>query len=276
MSEIARIRIIAYRSQRHRKREQVKKRKVGSVGSTRMDLRDLSEGCAQESQDYLRGQDNRANACFELFRRAFVERDQGAWTKIFLLFEPQVTRWVTKHPSFPHSQEEAQYFANRAFEKMWASIDAAKFARFNHISGLLRYLKMCTASVIIDHVRTREKLRPASWEDLEQSDQPESVDVLDHFHLSGPGEPVEDAVFARLEAQELWQLLLELVADSREQRVLYASFMLGLKPRQVFEHYPGEFDSVDHVYRIKENLLARLKRNPELAGRFSPGAGKTG
>lgn len=246
------------------------------MGSTRMDLRDLSEGCARESQDYLRGRVNQANACFELFRLAFVERDQDAWTHIFSLFEPLVTRWVIAHPSFPHSQEEPQYFANRAFEKMWASIDAAKFARFDHISGLLRYLKMCTASAIIDHVRTREKLHLVEWEDLGQSYRPESGTMLDEFPFSEQGEPLEYEVILHLEARELWQLLLELVTDAREQRVLYASFVLGLKPRQVYENYPGEFHGIDHVYRIKENLLARLRRNPELANRFGQDAGKTG
>jgi hypothetical protein len=45
---------------------------------------------------------------------------------------------------------------------------------------------------------------------------------------------------------------------------VYASFALGLKPREIYARSGGLFDDVKEVYRVKENVLARLRRDPEL------------
>ena len=53
--------------------------------------------------------------------------------------------------------EEPQYFANRAFEKMWGVLSPQKFGQFPNLKSLLRYLQMCVHSVIVDYARRGEQ-----------------------------------------------------------------------------------------------------------------------
>jgi hypothetical protein len=39
---------------------------------------------------------------------------------------------------------------------------------------------------------------------------------------------------------------------------------LALKPREIYTRSGGLFDNVKEVYRVKENVLARLRRDAEL------------
>ena len=54
------------------------------------------------------------------------------------------------------------------------------------------------------------------------------------------------------------------VQDEAERRVAYLCFVLDLKPREVQERHPELYATVDDVYRIKRNLLDRLRRNPAI------------
>jgi hypothetical protein len=38
---------------------------------------------------------------------------------------------------------------------------------------------------------------------------------------------------------------------------------MALKPRELCDHYAGKFSDVEEVYRIKQNVLARLRRDAE-------------
>jgi hypothetical protein len=53
---------------------------------------------------------------------------------------------------------------------------------------------------------------------------------------------------------------------------VYGSFVLALKPRELAARYPEMFDDVRQVYRIKENVLARLGRDAELQEILGPNA----
>jgi hypothetical protein len=52
--------------------------------------------------------------------------------------------------------------------------------------------------------------------------------------------------------------------SEQERRVIYGSFALALKPREIYAQSGELFDDVKEVYRIKENVLARLRRDAEL------------
>jgi hypothetical protein len=52
--------------------------------------------------------------------------------------------------------------------------------------------------------------------------------------------------------------------DEAERRAAYYCFVLDLKPREVQERHPELYGSVDDVYRIKRNVLDRLRRNPRI------------
>jgi hypothetical protein len=45
---------------------------------------------------------------------------------------------------------------------------------------------------------------------------------------------------------------------------VYLSFVLDLKPGEIQERHPELFASVDDVYRIKRNVVERLRRSPQI------------
>ena len=238
---------------------------VDNMDQKARSLKELSDSCAQETKRYFLGQPHDPRACYELFRRAIVQRDESAWAVIYQQYQPLVASWVRANQSFYHSGEELQYFVNRAFEKMWNYIPARKFRRFSDLNSLLRYLKMCVASAIIDHTRVHSKLQ------LEELAEASPVNTLDPHGLA-----LEALVIQRSQAEELWQLLKSLASSKKEARLLYGIYVLGLKPREILQSYPEEFKNVQEIYRVKENLLERLSRNQALKEIYASYAGETG
>ena len=150
------------------------------------------------------------------------------------------------------SGEEIQYFVNRAFEKIWTALTPAKFAQFPNLKALLRYLQMCVHSVVLDQVRVAEKAALG----LETGVAATTNGV--------EGTSVEREALDRVRQEEFWQEINARLQDEKERYVVYASFVLGLKPREVCAKFPDIFSNVKEVYRVKENVLARLRRDPEL------------
>jgi len=209
-----------------------------------LSLASVAHRCRQESERYFRRQANDSTYCYELFRRAILERSDAAWALIYEQYTPQVAGWIKSHNSYASSGEEVSYFVNRAFEKMWSAIQPEKFPRFPDLKSLLRYLQLCVQSVVIDHVRAEE------FTTLE-----EPAIVL---------EGVEVPILNALQRQAFWQQIQRRLHDAREQQLLYYRYGLGLKPRQLCEHFPEEFPDVNEVYGMTQNILARLRRDEEL------------
>lgn len=211
-------------------------------------LSGLAHRCRQESERYFRGQPNDPTYCYELFRRAIVERSDAAWAILYTQYTPLVMGWIEHHSGYTHSGEDASYFVNRAYEKMWSAIQPEKFARFPDLKSLLRYLQLCVHSVIIDHIRA---------DDLAVLEEPTAV-------LAGIEEPILDA----LQQRAFWQQIQRRLHDEREQHLLYYRYGLGFKPRQICEYFPEDFPDINEVYGMTQNILARLRRDEELRQLF--------
>lgn len=214
--------------------------------------------CAQESQRFFRHQSHDPRYCYELFRRAILERNERAWELIYSQYHALVTGWVMRNPSFPASGEEAQYFVNRAFEKMWAAFTPAKFGQFTDLKSLLRYLQMCVHSVIVDFGRLAEQ---TAWgRELEN----ELEDELFQTEMADGDVDVEEQAAETTDRAAFWRLLESRLQDDRERLVLEGCFVLDLKPREIYARSPGRFRDVNEIYRLKENVLARLRRDTTL------------
>ncbi len=183
---------------------------------------------------------------YALFCEALVGRDPEAWRQLYLRYQNLVAAWVRRHPAFPRSGESVGYFVNRAFDRLLSAVDSEKFARFPDAPSLLRYLKMCAHSAVLDAVRHRE-----------------------HEALDNPGwvaevsDPEAQAV-ANLQREELWAVVQSVVRDHRERVLVYESFVCGASPQQLQSRHPDLFSSVEDVYLAKRNLLLRLRRHPRI------------
>lgn len=215
-------------------------------------LASIAHRCARETELFFQRQPHDPRYCFELFRRAIADRDQGAWALVYAQYQPLVTRWVERHSAFASSGEDVEYFVNRAFEKMWAAINPDKFSRFPDLKSLLRYLQMCVHSAILDQVRQAQHLVIlSSVEDLARGSMPQSPTT-------------DEQALAGVYRQQFWDQISTRLRNEQERKVVYGSFVLGLKPREICVQFQRTFRDVREVYRVKENVLARLRRDTEL------------
>lgn len=215
-------------------------------------LAGLTHRCTQETESFFRRAAYDPAFCYELFRRAVLERNQRAYDCLYRQYQPLVAGWVERHPSYPGTGEEIQYFVNRAFEKLWHALTPEKFQRFHDLKSLLSYLKLCAHSVVIDFARARQHAL------LDEAPS----DAL----LAGQASPtdVEADVVEQAQQQEFWRLINQRLADEREQAVVFGSFVLAMKPAELQLRYAHLFSDVKDVYRTKQNVLERLRRDPEL------------
>ena len=212
-------------------------------------LTEIRQLCAQESQRFFLKQAHDPRYCFELLRRAIVQRDETAWAHVYEQYHALVERWVWRCPSFPLTGEEASYFVNRAFEKFWLALTPAKFGRFADLKSLLQYLQMCVYSVVTDYMRLKE-----------QALQLQAVE-LDDKDVGVQANRPEDLASRQMRRERLWQLVEERCSNEQERLAVYGLFLLALKPRQVQAEFPEVFGSGREVSQVKENLLARLRRD---------------
>jgi hypothetical protein len=220
--------------------------------TTNLSLTDLARICAEETELFFQHRDHDTRYCFELFRRAIRENDQYAWEIIYDQYQSLVSGWVKQHGGFETSGEEVQFFVTGAFAKISSILTAEKFEKFSDLQSLLSYLKMCVHSVITDYNRTADRARlQVSYEKTP-------------FEIEASGPAPESAVLDKLDNQTLWSRLNEKLNNEKERLVMQGIFVLVLKPRELCDHYEGIFADVKEVYRIKQNILARLRRDSDI------------
>lgn len=212
-------------------------------------LLQLISRCRQESELFRQQIASNTSYCFELFYRAIVDKNSAAWEAVYQQYRSITASWVTRCPTFPMVDESVDFFVNRAFEKFWIAVTSEKFALFPNLASVLRYLKMCVFSVVSDFARLKEVVAANDFVDSEN--------VLLKI---GTGD-VEGEIFERTYLKQLWELVQARLQSEREYKVMYATYLLGLKPRQVKDLYPELFNHAGDVSRIKENVIARLRRD---------------
>ena len=210
---------------------------------------DLAKRCAQETELFFQRQLQDSKYCFELFRRAIRDTNQFAWDMIYAQYKSLVTGWVKNSTAIQASSEQVEYFVNGAFAKIAVILTAEKFGRFEEIGSLLRYLKMCVHSVIVDHNRLADQVNLFPLEDVENE---ASTDPT-----------LESQTMERSYRQTFWELVSRRLQDEKERMVMQGLFILALKPRELFERARHIFSDVDEIYHVKQNMLARLGRDPE-------------
>lgn len=226
-----------------------------AIAFEQLPLSTVGRRCSQETANFRSRAPFDPRYCLELFRRAVLHRDQQAWELIYAQYRAQVMSWIRRHPLIGMLDEEAPYYANRAFERLWSVMTPEKWQSFSDLKGILRYLQLCVHSVIVDAARSKEQARIA-----------ETLEVEEELEPADDRPPVEEQVLSRARRQELWQWLCDQLRDEREYRLVYAKFVLGLKPPELVAQYPEAFSDVREVYRLTESVMNRLRNSPELAG----------
>ena len=220
-----------------------------------MDLSGLEYHCAIESERFYRGQPHDTRFAYELFRRALVNRCERAWEILFNQYRVLVESWVRRSGAFASSGETSEFFVISAFTRFWQAVNPERFGSFTSLAALLHYLQLCASCVVIDSVRAQ------SWAEMlpEESANPSQ----------GPQTSPDEEAMERVNRVEFWQYINTLLNDEAERVVLYSSFVLDMKPGDIYERRSDLFTSIHEVYNVKRNILGRLSRNQDLRLMFT-------
>ena len=204
---------------------------------------ELAKLCHDESERYRRGAAVQRGDCYELFRRAIVDKDQEAWSALDEQYRRLVAKWVNG----PSDQVDDRI--NEAFVKFWRGVKPESFVHeFAGIGKVLAFLRVCARSVKLDIIRKEKKVALISTEKIEIAiDDSTAPNVLD-----------------KIEQDEIRKHIQSRLKDDQERLVFYLSFEIGLKPRQIAKKYPKQFENAKQVSRIKERIVLRLRNDPQL------------
>jgi DNA-directed RNA polymerase specialized sigma24 family protein len=211
---------------------------------------DLARRCREETLRFLRSEPRDDTFCFELFERAIAHREPDAWEAIMIQYRGRVLAYVGQHSAATVIREVDDYWVNRAFQRFWMAVQPDRFGQFRDLPGLLKYLKLCVHSVLLDEVRARRA---------------GSTTSLDEVPEEAPGSAnAEETVLGELAAQQLWQAIAQELQDEPERVVAFLSFARDLKPAEIYSRHPTLYESVADVYRVKRNVIERLRRSPQV------------
>jgi hypothetical protein len=217
---------------------------------TNFTVAELARRCREETMRFLRGEPRDDSFCFELFQRAVARREHDAWEAIMAQYRGIVLAYVGQHSAAALVREPDDFWVNRAFQRFWMAVGPDRFDQFTDLAALLKYLKLCVHSVLLDEVRARKATTTGSLDEVSES------------HAAPDN--AEESVLGALSGQQLWRVIsLELQGEA-ERVVALLSFARDLKPSEIFSRHPALYESVADVYRIKRNILERLRRSPEV------------
>jgi hypothetical protein len=206
---------------------------------------ELADHCLREINNYLNGKPSNDQYGLELFHRALMQGDAHAWETIEQSFKEMVLRWMSSHPLRKVAcrfDSEENYVA-QAFARFWQATARNQEIRFRTLAAVLRYLRASLHGAILDTLRAYSR--------------PQEVP------LPEPGEPGEPLTKDQDDSPELWEVILSLIPDKRQQRVAYLLFHCHLKPREIIQFCPQEFSNIQEIYRLRRTIVERLLRNAD-------------
>jgi len=215
-----------------------------------MPLGALAEKCRQETVLFRKSKPYDPRYCFQLFQRAF-QGLEDAWKAIQLQYESQIAGWVIRNPGFNNSGEEVEYFVIGAFSKFWNAMVPDKYRRFTDLGSLLRYLQLCVHSIISDYNRTNDMAD--SYDPMIGPKKAKKVGTREN----------ESHMLNGIHWQKCREWLETRLNNVKERLVIKLYIDDALKPREIYAMSPEVFEDVDEVYRIRQNVFARLGRDPE-------------
>ena len=219
---------------------------------------ELSRLCRDETTKFIHGEARDDSYCFELFARAIERREPLAWDAIMAQYRGIVLAYVRQHSASSLAGEGDDFWVNRTFQRFWMAVGRDRLGRFTDLPSLLKYLKMCAHSVLLDEIRARRGAQLTPLDDV----PPGALRARD----------MEAEAVGTLSGADLWAAVRRALPDESEWLVAYLSLARDLKPSEIHQRHPDRYASVADVYRVKRNVLERLRRSAEIQAFHLPPA----
>jgi DNA-directed RNA polymerase specialized sigma24 family protein len=215
-----------------------------------MTASELAGACREQTRRFLSDQASDDTFGLELWRRAIEERDQFAWEALMTQYRGLVIASIRRHPLAHMAYDDVDDWVCRVFERFWRAIDAGRFSSFSDIAAVMGYLKMCAHSVLTDAARSRRSDREAP--------------LSDAIAAPAGGRDLTEQVIGSLVGEQLWQAIQLELQDDAERCLAYLSFVREMRPAEIQTRRPDLFPSNAEVYRVKRNILDRLRRSERI------------
>ena len=183
--------------------------------------------------------------CLDMFRRALLKSDQHAREQLQQGFSGLGLSWIRLHPRREEAcrYQKEEYYVAQAFECLWQATAHHKELEFSTLAAVLKYLRASLNAVIIDTLRTYTRSREVPIE----------------MH----GCPGESVTAVHDNSDGVWNNMLTLLSDTREQRLAYLLFHCGLKPEEIAHFYPQDFSDVREISSLRHNIIEQVLLNEE-------------
>lgn len=218
-----------------------------------MTLEQLANGCRQIKSD-----NSHEPYCFELFRRAIIDKSELCWSALYAQYSKLVVHWVDafRKSSAPHLTTPIEDLVMDAFTAFWRAFTVEKLSNAGHLAQVLSYLKSCSATAVLQAKRREEhQVKHHMW------DQATTEAALDGQRN---GNHPEEQYLATMWQEKLWQVVNRCCYDERERVLARLSFVSDLKPSEILDRHPELFADVAEIYTLRRNLKNRLWRDKDL------------
>ena len=182
---------------------------ANGMGLGELPIGELARRCREETLRFLRGEPREDAFCFEIFQRAVVKRDDDAWEAIVTQYRGIVLAYVGQHTAAALVREPDDYWVNRAFQRFWSAVGPDRFGSFPDLPALLKYLKLCVHSVLLDEVRSRRAGSVTSLDEVPETARADS--------------DAERSAVGNLSGQQLWDAIAEELKNEAEEKVVHLS-----------------------------------------------------
>jgi RNA polymerase sigma factor (sigma-70 family) len=214
---------------------------------------ELAAGCRQVKTDAAH-----EPYCFELFRRAILQKSEHCWSALYAQYSKLVVHWVSQctKQNAPLLETPTEDLVADAFTAFWRAFTAEKLGQAERLAQVLSYLRACTATAVLQAKRREDRrIKQATWDQ----------DTLDAMPDPQPtNSRPEQLLMTTLWQEKLWQIVNRCCHDERERVLARLSFISDLKPSEILEHHPDLFVDVAEIYTMRRNLKNRLWRDKEL------------
>lgn len=212
------------------------------------DTSTLAGRCAEETQHYLHHRPHNEKFCYELFRRAVLDRDILARESINQVYALLVNSWVVRVAPKLGDEDQA-ILINDETDHFWSSYSAEKFKRALYLAQILKYWETC-----VSRATRKVWLKIGAIEQIEPD-----VELIDPNY-----QPVPDIVDERIKRRAVWKIILSHCHDDLDQLIARRMIIEDMPPREIFESERNKFPNIQDVYRRIRNLTDRLKRDQRL------------
>ncbi len=203
------------------------------------ELEIIVAGCQKEEAQKLKIAVGALSFCYELFRRAIVERSDSAWEAVCAQYQRQMRYWAYLWG------DETEDCLQAALLRFYSTVTPERFSSFPDKSRLLGYLRRCIGTVKIDRVR----------EEIRQQKVEKEIEYLQYQGIQMVVPKTSDGLASAVEAR---------LNDEVERIVMRLRFQLGLKPAEIARRYPQYFKSSKDVSKVLDRVIKRLREDPVL------------